>query len=156
MFGLDGTRLDPSSGTPNSALAGLQKKKIIITVQCACCPSEKLARKISKVAFFGHSNGQFSTYIQDYALHTHIKDFFVHLRVWLSRRLYSKDSNEVGKVANDSTSLFSWKSASMLSMMSTISPRIRFLPSSSLFSCFSFIRPLPSLPDLVLFLGRYL
>ena len=32
-------------------------------------------RKISKVAFFGHSNGQFSTYIQDYALHTHIKDF---------------------------------------------------------------------------------
>ena len=29
-------------------------------------------RKISKVAFFGHSNSQFNTYIQDYA---RIKDF---------------------------------------------------------------------------------
>ena len=37
MFGLDGPRLDPNSGTPNSVLAGLQKnhgesRKIMVTV----------------------------------------------------------------------------------------------------------------------------
>ena len=131
MFGLDGTRLDPSSGTPNSALAGLQKnKKSLSLCNVHVAHLRNLLGKYPKWRFLVILMVNLAHIFR--TMHcTHISRTFVHLRVWLSRRLYSKDSNEVGKVANDSTSVFSWKSASMLSMMSTISPRIRFLPSSS-------------------------
>ena len=78
-----------------------------------------------------------------------------YLRVWLPIGLYRCESDEVGKLEKDWGSLFNWKSVWTLSIMSTISSLVRFFSSPSNFSCFS-LRPLASLLDLVLFLGRYL
>ena len=85
-MGLEGARLDPSSGTPNSALTGLQKQLLSLSA----CQDD-----IKSVEIFMLFMVNFPNNIQDYTR------TFVDLRVWLSRRLYSKDSKDVVNVAND-------------------------------------------------------